>query len=153
MVMASLLFVQRMSHAQMAAAKLIASPADVEGIPPEHAAILEAAGGRILIFQMDGPLSFGAAKDISHLLLSSRLHDVLIIDFIDVPFIDSSASLALEEVIAEMQSAGDTVIVCSMRDSVHKTLEQIGLFKVLQPDHVAADRLGALRVAEAHLHG
>jgi SulP family sulfate permease len=151
MVMASLLFVQRMSDAQIASAKLIMTPTDFEGMAPEHVAILEAAGGRIVIFQMEGPLSFGSAKDIARLLRSSHSHEVLIIDFVDVPFIDSSASLALEEVITEMQTAGDTVIVCSMRESVRKTLDRIGLFAVLASRHIASDRHAALRAAEEHL--
>jgi SulP family sulfate permease len=85
------------------------------------------------------------------MLWSSVEHDVLIIDLCDVPFIDSSASIALEEVISEMHADGDVVILCSLRESVRKTLDKIGLLAILDPRDIVDDRLSALISAEARL--
>jgi SulP family sulfate permease len=142
-VMACVLFVTRMSDAQMKSAKLIYDPEHVDDWTPEEA--------RITLFHMEGPLSFGSAKDVAHMLRSSVEHDVLIIDLCDVPFIDSSASIALEEVISEMHADGDAVILCSLRESVRKTLDKIGLLAILDPRDVVDDRLSALISAEARL--
>ena len=150
-VMACVLFVTRMSDAQMQSAKLIYDPEHVDDLSPEEAQILEAAGGRITLFHMAGPLSFGSAKDVAHMLRSSVEHDVLIIDLADVPFIDSSASIALEDVIKEMHEDGDVVILCALREKVRTTLNKIGLFALLDPNCVVDDRHAALIHAEAHL--
>jgi SulP family sulfate permease len=89
---------------------------------------------------------------VAHMLRSSVEHDVLIIDLADVPFIDSSASIALEDVIAEMHEDGDVVILCSVREKVHQTLTKIGLLGLLDPRFVVEDRHTALISAQAHLH-
>jgi len=150
-VMACVLFVTRMSDAQMRSAKLIYDPEHVDDLSQEEARIIEDAGGRITLFHMEGPLSFGSAKDVAHMLRSPVDHDVLIIDLADVPFIDSSASLALEEVIIEMHEDGDLVILCSLQEQVRSTLEKIGLMALVEPRHVVGDRLAALTSAEEHL--
>jgi len=77
-------------------------------------------------------LSFGAVKDVAQLLRTSVEHDVLSIDLCDVPFIDSGASIALEEVIIEMHADGRRIILGSLRESVRNTLENIGLLAIIE---------------------
>jgi SulP family sulfate permease len=101
--MASVLFVKRMADVQMQSARIGSAPAHLGNLSKQEAEILEQADGRIVIFHVEGPLSFGSAKDISRMLASSRNLDVLIIDLSDVPFIDSSASITLEEAIQTVQ--------------------------------------------------
>ncbi len=98
-VMASLLFVKRMSDSQAASMKIVGGSGDWTELTDEEVEILESSGGRIVLFHIEGPMSFGSAKGIVRLLATDREKDVLIIDFTDVPFIDSTASFALEEVI------------------------------------------------------
>ncbi|MEX2353396.1 MAG: SulP family inorganic anion transporter, partial [Gammaproteobacteria bacterium] len=80
MIMASLLFVKRMADAQSKSMKLVTEPAHAKDLTPEESDILARAGGRIVLFHIEGPMSFGSAKDISRMLNSSRKQDILIID-------------------------------------------------------------------------
>jgi SulP family sulfate permease len=150
-VMASLLFVSRMADAQMESAKLAFSADHVPDLTTEEAAILNDADGQIVLFHMEGPLSFGSARDVSRLMQSSVERDVLVVDLTDVPFIDSSASIALEEVILALQEHGDTLILFGARPRVSDTLNKIGVLDLLGSDRIAASRVDALRKAEVYI--
>ncbi|MGK0296763.1 MAG: SulP family sulfate permease [Gammaproteobacteria bacterium] len=148
MVMASLLFVQRMADAQMKSMKLTFDPSQVDDLIAEEISIMEMAEGRIVLFHLEGPMSFGSAKNITRVLMTSKNQDVLIIDLSDVPFIDSSASIALEEVVIDAQASNDFVVLCGLRDSVKTVLRKIGMTKLLPADCIVSTRLEALRKAD-----
>jgi len=151
-VMASLLFVSRMADAQMESAKLAFSADHIPDLIPEEALILEEADGRIVLFHVEGPLSFGSARDVSKLMHSDVKKDVLVVDLTDVPFIDSSASIALEEVILTLKADGDALILFGARQRVSDTLKKIGVLDLLGPDHIASSRVDALRKAQVYIN-
>lgn len=146
-VIASLLFVARMADAQMQSAKVAFSSEHATDLAPEEAGILDSAKGRIVLFHIEGPLSFGSARDISRLMQRSTEKDALVVDLSDVPFIDTSASMALEEAIVALRALGDTVILFGVRDSVRNTLAKTGVLKLLDSNQIAGTRLEALKAA------
>ncbi|MBN1379201.1 MAG: SulP family inorganic anion transporter [Gammaproteobacteria bacterium] len=146
---ASLLFVKRMAETSSSNTRLVSNPAHSSDLSVEEAAILEKANGRIVVFHPDGPLSFGSAKDLSRMLLSSKEQDVLILELSEVPFIDSSAAIALEDVILVSQQNQDTVVICGMNKKVNKTLKKIGVLKLIASDHIVENRDEALKLAGA----
>lgn len=148
-VMASLIFVARTADVQMKNARVSYSSDQVADLAPEEAAILDAAGGRIVLFHVEGPLSFGSARDLTRLMRSSVGREALVVDLSDVPFIDTSASMALEEVIMQAGEADDGVILCGLRDPVRDTLERTGVMGLLGARQLAATRLQALQLARA----
>jgi len=152
-VMASLLFVKRMADAQMSSMKLVRSAFEMGELGTQETAILERAQGRILLFHIDGPISFGSARDIVRALTSSGLPDALVIDLSDVPFVDSSASFALEEVIRRAHEAGDFLLLGGPGPRVRATLARLGVLDLLPGDRVADTRLEALSRAESLLGG
>lgn len=151
MIMAAVLFVKRMADAQMHSMKLVFEPSQVKDLTPEESDIMERAGGRIVMFHLEGPMSFGSAKDIARVLQSSKKQDVLIIDLSDVPFIDSSASITLEEVIQDTQLDNDIVILCGLRREVRRVLDKIGVTRLITEGHIVESRELALRKADTLL--
>ena len=152
-VMASLLFVKRMADIQAASMKLVGAAGEWHELSGEEATILERAGGRILLFHIEGPMSYGTAKDVLRLVTADREQDALIIDFSDVPFIDSTAALAIEEVILKANEDDDYVILCGMRGAVEKVLGKIGVTKLVPQNRIIQNRLQSLRHAEQLLAG
>ncbi|MGD2141275.1 MAG: SulP family inorganic anion transporter [Burkholderiales bacterium] len=150
-VMASLLFVKRMADVQTQSARLLADSDEASDLSDEESEILKQARGRIVLFHMEGPLSFGSARDISRMLTTNREKDVLVVDLGDVPFIDSSASIALEEAIAAIQREKDIVLLCGLQARVKDTLKRIGVSDAVPAEHILDSRLDALRRARALL--
>jgi SulP family sulfate permease len=152
-VMASLLFVSRMAEAQLESTRIASSSENARDLTPEEAAILDRAAGRIVLFHIEGPLSFGSARDITRLMQSSPQKDALVVDLSAVPFIDTSASMALEDAIVGLRDRGDAVLVFGMRERVRDTLARTGVLDRLEPSQVLASRIEALRAAEAYILG
>jgi len=146
-VMAAVLFVARSAEEQLAGARFVFGSSDDANLSPEEAAILEAAAGRIVLFHVEGPLSFASARDLSRLLRSSGDRDVLAIDLSRVPFIDSSACAALEEVIADLRAGEDEVVLFGVRPIVREYLAKTGVLQRLGHDRVVAGQHEALQLA------
>ncbi len=150
-VMASVLFVSRMAEAQMDSAKFVYGADQSKDLSPDEEKILNDSDERIVLFHLEGPLSFGSARDIAKLLQTNIKKDVLAIDLSDVPFIDSSASAALEEVIQRLTEIGDTVLMFGVRPSVKLVLEKTGVLQLLDDKNLFESRLEALRYAKVIL--
>jgi SulP family sulfate permease len=147
-VMASLLFVKRMADVQTQSARLLADPDEATHLSIEEAELLRDGKGRIVLFHMEGPLSFGSARDIARILVSSREKEVLVIDLSDVPFIDSSASISLEEAMHALQRDNDVFLLCGLQPAVRATLDSMGMIESLPADRIFDSRLDALQAAK-----
>ncbi len=147
-IMASMLFVKRMANTQAASMKIVGGVGDWHELTEEEASIFDRANGHIIMFHIEGPMSFGSTKDIVQLLTADREQDVLILDFTDVTFIDSSASLAVEEVITQAQADKDTVVICGMCEMVEKVMRNIGVNNLLSENQITKTRLQALQLSE-----
>ncbi len=150
-VMAAVLFVARTADAQIKGARFVFGADQIDDLNSEEKALLEACNRRLVLFHMEGPLSFGSARDIARLMQSDIDKDVLAIDLRHVPFIDSSASAALDEVIERLSEEGDIVVLFGVRDAVRSTLEQTGVLRRLGHQHMFADRVEALTFASAYI--
>jgi SulP family sulfate permease len=148
-IMASVLFVARMADAQLSNARFAYGADQLEDLTPEEAEILEHGAGRIVLFHVEGPLSFGSAREVARLLQSTIEKDVLAIDLRDVPFIDSSASAALDEVIQRLNDDGDRVLLFGARHRVKTILQQTGVLERLGAENLLEQRIDALRLAKS----
>ena len=147
-IMASLVFVKKTADAQAATMKLVGVAGEWHELTEEENAILEKSEGRIVLFHIEGPMSFGSAKGIAKMLTADRKQDVLVMDFTDVPFIDSTAALAVEDVIHKAREDKDYVILCGMRSTVRDVLSRFGTLKLLPGNQVIDTRSKALVLAE-----
>ncbi len=147
-IMASMLFVKRMANTQVASMKIVGGAGDWHELTEEEARLFDQANGHVVLFHIEGPMSFGSTKDIVQLLTADREQDVLILDFTDVTFIDSSASLAIEEAVTQAQDDNDSVVLCGMNESVEKVIRSIGVNNLLPENHITKSRLQALQLSE-----
>ena len=148
-IMASVLFVARMADAQLTNARFAYGADQLEDLTPAESEILEHGAGRIVLFHVEGPLSFGSAREVARLLHSTIEKDVLAIDLRDVPFIDSSASAALDEVIQRLNDDGGRVLLFGARQRVKAVLQQTGVLERLGAENLLEQRIDALRLAQA----
>ncbi len=114
-------------------------------------AVLTEAQGRIVLYHLSGPFSFGAARGMARRLAAADAYDALVFDLADVPFLDSSASLALEDAITQAQARGKQVYLVGARPEIARTLAQLGVDKQLPDGHQHVSRLEALRHAAADI--
>jgi SulP family sulfate permease len=146
-VLAALAFVKQLADEQLK--QFGGTSKTTPATTAEELELLAQSNGQITIFDLGGPLSFGAAADVGH-QVRERTKDrssAIILDFSRVSFIDVSASRAIETIITDATAAGKEVYETGMNDSVKKIL--IGLneednFHVITSHDT---RLDALRAA------
>lgn len=150
-VMASLLFVKTMADLQHQNIRAVTGEADEAPLSQEARDILRAAGGRLLLFHLSGPMSFGIAKGMGRSFSVADKFEAVVLDLTDVPMIDSSAALALEYGIRNARAEGRPVFLAGMGAKVEDTLDRLGVLDYLPADHRMATRTEALKCALAHI--
>ena len=144
---ANVLTIERMVRLQSQSVKTIKHPAPADDLTHDEQTLLEQGKGRILIFALGGPLIFGVAKAIArqHAVLSD--HEILIMDFSDVPALGVSSSLALEKMILEDLEAGRPVFIVGAEGDVKQRLITLGLLERVPASQVTSTRQEALERA------
>ncbi|MEX2482442.1 MAG: SulP family inorganic anion transporter [Gammaproteobacteria bacterium] len=118
---------------------------------PEERKLLEAGGGRVMLFEFSGPLSFGAAADLGH-HVRERVKagaSAIVLDFAGMDTLDVSAARAVETIACDAQLAGRAIYVCGMSAEARGVLEALNADHCLPPDCYYDNRLDALRTAVA----
>jgi len=143
-VAASLLFVKRMSDLQLQSVK---GGREGVSLTKREQAILDKHAGDLVFYHMSGPMSFGAAKGLTRRVAVSSGSKVLVLDMTEVPFVDTSASLAIEDIMVKAAQQGLDVLLAGLRPAVKRTLERLDVMRVIPADHRFDTRIEALRQA------
>ena len=150
-VMASLLFVKSMADLQHQNIRAITGDTEDTPLSEEARAILKSAGGRLLLFHLEGPMSFGVAKGMGRSLSIADQFEAIVLDLTDVPMIDSSAALALEHGIRHAGAEGRPVFMAGARYEVEKVMDRLGVLAHLPAGRRFHTRAEALRHALEHI--
>lgn len=153
MIMASFVFMKRVTDMQLASITAITEPHDEAPLNDEERALLAGAGGRVLLFHLGGPMSFGAAKDMVRQMARFESFDALVLDLADVPNIDYTTARAIEDMIQRAQGLGRAVYLSGEQPQVMAMLRQHGILAQLSDGHELPNRPAALRKAVAGLEG
>ncbi|NJO27927.1 MAG: SulP family inorganic anion transporter [Richelia sp. SL_2_1] len=106
--------------------------------------ILKQARGRILLFHLSGPMSFGAAKAISQQMSIVEDYDILILELSEVPYVGVTASLAIENMVKEAYENRRTVYLVGASGIVEDRLLRLKILRRVLEQNPVATRLEAL---------
>jgi len=156
MVMASFLFMQRITAMQVASMKGITKPGDgsvyERALSSQETDIMEQADGQIMLFHMRGPMSFSSAKAMVRRHAGIANYKIMLLDLSDVPTIDFTTSRALEDIVIDTNSAGRTIFLVGVCKSVCDMLEQQGVLNHFDTNNMYKARLDALLHAQSMLN-
>ncbi|MFQ5634553.1 MAG: SulP family inorganic anion transporter [Gammaproteobacteria bacterium] len=146
-VLASLAFVRDMAEMQVESIRPIADPDHARFLSSEENEVFRQCGGRVLWLHMSGPISFGAANEMTRRISMVGEHDVLVIDLLDVPHLDGSAALAIEEIIQRAASTRQAIIMVGLSFAVARLLVKIGALDEVKETARYGTRRDAVRSA------
>ena len=148
-VLAALAFIKNLADDQIKAVQEDEPRLSTE----EETQILSRSGGRVMMFDFGGPLSFGAAADLGHHVRSkaSDKVEIIILDFSRVPFIDVSAVRAVETIVEDAADSGKQVYVTGLNESVGQVLHQFATGLPGSEEKQFDTRLDALKAALTRL--
>ncbi|NET57136.1 MAG: SulP family inorganic anion transporter [Symploca sp. SIO2E6] len=150
---ANLLTMQKLTDWQASEIKATTTPNDEMRLSHEEKQLLRQADGRILLFRLGGPMSFGAAKSISRRMAIVENYDILILDFSDVPILGVTASLAIETMIKDAVEKRREVFIVGASGDVQKRLLRLEILENLPPRNRVINRLDALQQAFYLING
>ncbi len=151
MILASFMFMKRMTDLQLQNIKAITEPGDELPLTDDESAIMKEANGRILLFYLSGPMSFPAAKGMVRYLSTLLHYESLLLDVSDVSSIDYTSTRALEDMILNAQHDGKEVYLVGATNSMRKQLEQQHVMEHINEAHDLDKRIDALKLAAKSL--
>ena len=141
---ANMLTVKRLTSLQSDNIKAVTVPHENINFTSEEKHLLKLAKGRILLFHLDGPMSFGAAKYLSQQMSIVEKYDVLILDLSEVPHIGVTATLAIENMVKEAFEEDRSVFLVGVKSTVEDRLRRLKILKLLLIENHYKTRLQAL---------
>ncbi len=123
MVMAAFLFVHRMSEMGMNQ-KLLQ---EIKGVALDEPTVKLLKDNKVVIFDVEGPLFFGAAKSFVTELEKNFDVDMVILDMENVPIIDTTGAIAIESIVDRLHHDKKRLLIVGMRNEVRKVLYDLGI--------------------------
>ncbi|HDY7742586.1 TPA: SulP family inorganic anion transporter [Vibrio vulnificus] len=144
----NILIIERLSREQAKQVKAI-SDADENDVPltDSERGLLDRANGKVLFFYLSGPMIFSVSKAISRQHSSISDYEAMILDLTDVPMIDVTVGLALENAIKDAQEAQCDVYLLCPNERVREQLEKFHVLDLVPDENTFKFRYEALNVA------
>jgi SulP family sulfate permease len=126
MVMAAFLFIHRMSEMGMVVQNDLndSFSATMDDAKRE---MLEK--NKIIVYDIEGPLFFGAARSFVDSVEKNFDVNVIILDIENVPIMDTTGALALENIVHKLYSSNKKLLIVGIRPKVREILYNLGVTK------------------------
>ena len=147
---ANLFTLKRLSDLQSKQVRAVTDAKDGSqklGLTVAEEQILNRAEGRILLFHLSGPMSFGAAKSISQRMSIVEDYDVLILELSEVPYVGVTATLAIENMVKEAYEKRRIVYLVGASGIVEDRLGRLKILRRVLEQNPVDTRLEALEQA------
>ncbi|NUY56955.1 SulP family inorganic anion transporter [Salinivibrio sp. EAGSL] len=145
---ANLLVIERLSREQAKQVRAISDAEDDEvPLNDEERSLLDASNGHVLFFYLSGPMIFSVSKAIARQHAHIREFRVMILDLSDVPMLDMTVGLALENAIKDAREANCTVFLLCPHDETREQLQRLHIGDWVRDAHIFASRKPALEAA------
>jgi SulP family sulfate permease len=144
----NIIIIERLSREQARKVKAI-SDADEDDVPltDSERALLDKANGKVLFFYLSGPMIFSVSKAISRQHSSISDYEVMILDLTDVPMIDVTVGLALENAIKDALDANCQVYLLCPNENTRMQLEKFHILELIPEQKTYSFRYEALKSA------
>ncbi|MGC9401986.1 SulP family inorganic anion transporter [Vibrio genomosp. F10] len=148
----NILIIERLSLEQARQVKAI-SDADENDVPltDSERGLLDRANGKVLFFYLSGPMIFSVSKAISRQHNSISDYEVMILDLTDVPMIDVTVGLALENAIKDAKDAECEVLLLCPNEHTRRQLEKFHVLDLVSQNNTYSFRYEALKAALKHV--
>lgn len=148
-VLASLALVKEMAEVQAEAMQELDDPQEERLFDAATSALFQKHRDKLMFLRLSGLISFAAANELTRRFKTVGDYQVLIIDLLDVPRMDGSAALALEELIQRALDEHRRVIITGMTFRVARLLERMGVLDEVRETERFNSRAEAIRAAVA----
>lgn len=149
----NILIIERLSREQARQVKAISDGDDEDYIPltDSERQLLDSANGKVLFFYLSGPMIFSVSKAISRQHSSISDYEAMILDLTDVPMIDVTVGLALENAIKDALDAQCEVYLLCPNENTRQQLEKFHVLDLVPESNTYRFRYEALTAATSYV--
>jgi len=109
---------------------------------------LRKANGNVSIVFLRGSFSYASARELSARIGAEAAgHKAIIYDFTEAGHVDTSAALAMEELIEQAREEHETCFIVGLGGRALSTLKSLGVLDGFAQDHQFAKRVDAIKAA------
>ncbi len=149
-ILASFVTARYQAAEQIKGLKQTSNAEELEQLSEEEKALLRQADGKILVTILHGSFSYASARDLARrappTLTGCR---VVIYDFSLTGYLDTSAALAINELISLSQKNNLHVIISGLEGDALKTLEGLGVLTNIPFAQIIRERKQAIAAAKS----
>jgi sulfate permease, SulP family len=149
----NILIIERLSREQARQVKAISDGDDEDDIPltDSERQLLDSANGKVLFFYLSGPMIFSVSKAISRQHSSISDYEAMILDLTDVPMIDVTVGLALENAIKDALDAQCEVYLLCPNENTRQQLDKFHVLDLVPESNTYRFRYEALTAATSYV--
>ena len=114
-------------------------------------AVLRTLNGRVGLVFLRGRFSFASARQLTQRAATGLGHRAIIYDFTEAANVDTSAALAIEEILSTAAEDGTLCYVVGLSGDAETTLTSLNVLDNIAADHVVHNLLDALKLAADEL--
>ncbi|VAW61248.1 Sulfate permease [hydrothermal vent metagenome] len=144
MVMASFLFMHRVTQSQIDGINSITQATDAHYLTDEEAEIIDQSKGKVMLFHLSGAMSFSSAKAMLRQHASIAGYEIMILDLSDVPSIDFTTSRALDDIAIDTINSNREILLAGTSKAVYDTLSKQGVISHFNTENIFKNRIDAL---------
>ena len=141
----NIIIIERLSRAS---GRQVRTMSDSDGgkvpLTEAESSLLDKAKGKLLLFYLTGPMIFSVSKAISRQHRRIGDYKVMVLDLTDVPMIDVTVGLALENAIKDALEAKCEVFLTCPNEQTLEQLEKLGVIDLISESHMYSQRFEAL---------
>jgi len=151
-IIASFTTARWMEREEMKGVIDITVPDKFDNLDPEVQDALEKLRGRVAVITLRGHFSYASARELNRWIGQSSMgYEAIIYDFTMVTHLDTSATLAMAELLTAAVNDHIPCFIAGLSDSNAGIAESLGIFDVIPPTQIMASLLDALQMVESNL--
>ncbi|MFC3193030.1 SulP family inorganic anion transporter [Marinicella sediminis] len=146
---ANIITIEQLSALQSKNVKSITDSDDRILLNEEEKGLLKSLNNQVLLVYFSGPMIFGVSKAIAREHRAIERYAAVLLDLSDVPHMDTTVSLAIENMVKEAVERKREVYMVRPGKQAFDTLEKLGVFEMMPLEYVKGSRLEALKLAQS----
>lgn len=146
---ANILTIESLSRLQADNIHSISDTDDKIPLTREERECLEKGKGKVMLLYFSGPMMFGVSRTISREQENIHAFKSVVFDLTDVPLIDATISLAIENAVKDAVEAGKKVFIACPSTDTRQTFQRMGLLELVGNENMLESRTQALTQAAA----
>lgn len=124
---ANILTIEKLSRQQAKNIVAISDTDDTIPLTDEERSTLKKGQGKVMLLYFSGPMMFGVSRAISREHENIHAFEKVVIDLTEVPLLDATVSLAIENAVKDAIENGKQVFISCPSEGTRKRFQRMGL--------------------------